>query len=220
MSIAHMPSKLVQDQLSAWKARRPVATAGRDVADFVSVSRVFASGGGMLARALAQRLEWAIFDRTMLQEMAAADQVREELREPLSEFDTAWLDGLVHSFEHPVRRLAEVVLALARRGNAVFLGRAADIILPRASGLRIRVAAAAEWCVRHYATRQGVTMTEAREEFERIERARSEFTRRYFRTDPYEPVRYDLTFNMERFTTDQAVDVILAAMRAKGVSGV
>lgn len=220
MPVADMPSKLVQDQLDVWRRRQLDGPPQKGVAEFVSVSRVFASGGGRLARAVAARLDWPVFDRSLLQEMAAADRVREDLRGTLSEFDSAWLDGLVQGFEVPVRRLAETVLALARQGHAVFLGRATDMILPRDCGLRIRVAAPAEWCVRHYAHRQGVSTFAAREEFERIERARSEFTRRYFKTDPHEPVRFDLTMNMERFTIEQGVDVILAALRAKGIGRV
>lgn len=230
ISDAPRVSHLVEPQMSAWEATRrrwaelspPVRRA--EVADFVCVSRVFGAGGADVARALGRRLGWPVFDKELLVEMAGSDEIRKRLYESLDERDTNWLEEFLEemvsdppSKEEYFHRLSETVLALARQGHAVFLGRAVDLILPRRAGLRVRIAAPKEFCIKRYAERHGIGAPEARKTFERIEHEREGFIRRHFGIDAYEPTRHDLVVNLERFKDEEAVELILAAMRLRGI---
>jgi len=216
-------ARVLERHLRNWEIGRAQrielpAPQRREVEDFISVSRAVGSGGGEVARRLASRLSWPLFDRELLQHMAGDDEVRRRLYESMDERDLGWFEETFRSLmdeEFPkndyFHRLCRTVLSIARQGSAVFLGRATDLILPRNLGLRVRIVAPAEQCIQNYARRENLPLNKARKEVERIERERAEFVHQHFRVKAEEQTRHDLIVNMERFTTEQALDLILTA---------
>ena len=78
----------------------------------------------------------------------------------------------------------ESVLALARQGPAIFLGRAADLILPHDRGLRVRLLAPEETRVSEHARQGGCDEDAARTSIGTVEQERTDFIRHHFtRTD-------------------------------------
>lgn len=223
-------AKVVEKQMRFWELARaqrvapPAAESPREVAGFVTVSRTVASGGSEVATLLGERLHWPVFDREILQAMAGDDQVRARLYEHLDERDVGWLDETVRWLlrgefrkEDYFVRLTETVLALARQGHAVFLGRGVDLILPRERGLRVRITASPPHRARTLAARMGVSEALAMAELERIDRERDDFRRHHFGRAANDAACYDLTVNREVFTAAQAVDLILLGLRARGI---
>lgn len=191
---------------------------------FVTISRPVAAGGAELADQLGQRLHWAVYDRELLHEMAGDDRLRESMYRTMDERDLGWVEeacrSLVESKLHVndyFHRLTETVLCLSRRGSAVFLGRACDLILPRDCGLRVRLAVSAERRLRNFLETHEVRPRQARRELDQMERERAEFIRHHFHTDPDDASRYDLILNGETFDAGQMVELIVAAMRLRGV---
>lgn len=219
--------KHVEKQMRNWEIARSQCVRAdadqvREVEDFVAVSRAVASGGSQIAALLGEKLGWPVFDKQILQAMAGDDRVRKQLYESLDERDLGWMEELLRSLMHDefpkndyFHRLTKTVLAIARQGPAVFLGRGMDLILPTNRGFRVRIVAPKEMCVRNLTQRSDLSIDQAREEVERVEQERAEFLRRYLRTELDEPTRHDIIINMERYSPDQAVEVILAAMRIK-----
>jgi len=221
--------KLVEKQMRNWEICRaqqlePRQTAPtRQVEDFVTISRMVGSGGRKLAAQLGERLGWPVFDREVLQVMAGDDRVRARLYESLDERDLGWLEDTLRWLiegefrkEDYFHRLTETILALARRGHAVFLGRGADLMLPRDRGLRVCLVASEEYCAGQFARRTGVSETLARAELQRIHREREEFLRHYFGKRAQDPGRYDVSINMERLTHAEAIELICLALRRCG----
>jgi hypothetical protein len=224
-------ARVVERQMRNWElasAQRAEPLPHRprcEVAQFVCVSRTVACGGGAVARLLGERLGWPVFDREILQAMAGDDQVRARLYEHLDERDVSWLeDALRWVIRGELRtddyfcRLTETVLALARRGPAVFLGRGVDLILPCDRGLRVRITASPERRARDYAREHNMSEVLARAEIERIDGERGEFRRRRFGKSANDATRYDLVLNMDRLTPAQAVELLLAALRVRGIA--
>ncbi len=225
----HGTSNLVERQIRNWELTRAqrieqAVPATRAVEDFVAISRAVGSGGAAAAHRLGQRLGWPVFDQEILHAMAGDDWVRERLYEHLDERDQGWLESMLRGIlngefrrEDYSHRLVEAVLAVARQGHAVFLGRAADLILPRERGLRVRIIAPDEPCVRGYAAQHGLKADDARRAIKRIEHERADFIRNHFGRDAADPTRYDLIVNTERLSVDQAVELIVAGLRVMGV---
>jgi cytidylate kinase len=115
-------------------------------------------------------------------------------------------------------KLTRTVLSLARQGHAIFLGRGIDLILPPTVGFRVRLVAPLEKCVERYAKLFQLTPEQARGEVIRLEQQRSEFVRHHFGIGAAEPTRNDLVINMARWTSAQAVELILSARRILGVA--
>lgn len=221
-------AKLVERQmrnveLLRTKQPRHDAPAQRPaVRDFVAISRQVASGGRRVACLLAERLGWPVFDAQILQHMAGDDEVRRELYAHLDEHDQTWLTDMLgwliqgevrqHEYFH---RLTQTVLALARQSSGVFVGRGADLILPRSIGLRVRIVAPAELRLRFYIEQTGLDPKRAKVEMDRLEEQRVAFVKHNFRRDPEDATRYDLTICLEHYSPEQAVDIIFAAMKAR-----
>ena len=134
----------------------------------------------------------------------------------MDERSLGWFERMFHSFmrgtfhkDDYFRRLTETVPILARQGSAIFIGRAADLILPKDKGLRVKIIASREYCARNFARRGKTSIAHARREVERIELDRRNFIQEHFHIDAYEPTRFDLLINVERFDPQAAADLIV-----------
>jgi len=227
-------AKLVERQMRNWELARaqrvkPPEPARPEVEQFLAISRAVGAGGAGGAEVparIGERLDWPVFNKELLQAMADDDRIRTQLYDSMDERDLGWFELTLraltqgefkkHDYFH---RLTHTILALARQGHAVFVGRAADLILPRTLGLRVRLTAPREACVARHAEHRRISREEAHAEVARIEEERAEFIRHHFRDDPSDPSRHDLVVNLERFDPTQAVDLILTAMMLRGVFG-
>jgi len=221
---------IVERQMRNWeltRAQRHAAASGETVpavADFVAISRRFGSGGTEVGQRLSERLGWPLFDRDILKVMAGDDQLRARLYQQLDERDVSWLESTLRWLlqgefrkQDYFHRLSETVLALARRGRAVFLGRGADLILPQDRGLRVRIIAPWEQCAQNVAASENMAEALARAEVERVDHEHAEYIRKHFPRGPHDVLRHDLLINMERFGVEQAVELVYAALRLRGI---
>jgi cytidylate kinase len=156
--------------------------------------------------------------------MASNDVLRRRLYESMDERDLTWFESTLSGLPQGraptndyFRRLTETVLSLARQGRAVFLGRAADLLLPADRGFRVRIVAPLDQRVSNYALRLSLSPARAREEVGRIDGDRAAFVQHHFRRVAVDPVRHDLIINLGRWSVQQAADLILEAMRRRGI---
>lgn len=222
-------SRVVEKQMRNWEIARQQQDGGSapragPVMDFIAISRSVGLPGEEIATQLHERLGWPVFDREILQAMAGDDECRRQLYDAMDERDLSWMEEFLQSVSFAAagkddyfHRLTETVLSLARKGHTVFLGRATDMILPREMGLRVRVTAARSYCIKQYAKAKGVLPEQARREVEEIEHERARFIRHHFRVEAGDQARHDLIINLEHLTTQQAVELIHAALRVKGI---
>ena len=222
-------AKLVERQMRNWelsRAQRPEPEESDEpaVEEFVAISRMVGAGGHQVALALGEELGWPVFDREILQMMAGDDHVRRRLYEDLDERDLGWIeDSLRWLVEGRFRkddyfhRLSETILAIARQGRSVFLGRGADLVLPPDRGLRVHLISPHDQCTRNLARRLGISETEARAEVERIQHERTDFLQSHFGRASVALTRHDLILNTGRFKVAEAVSLICHALRERGV---
>jgi cytidylate kinase len=224
-------ARFVERQLRNWELSRAVRARDDqprerpEVQEFVAISRQVASGGAEIAALLAERVGWPLFDKRILEAMAENDAVKTRLFATMDEHDLGWLEGFLAWLmtgepRQPdyCRQLVRTVLTLARQSRAVFVGRGIDMILPRQIGLRVRILAPLEQRLAAYAARRGLDPKQAREEVERIEHERNEFMEHHFRRRHDDPMRWDLTLNLQNLTPAQAAEIIIAALRARGIA--
>ena len=227
-SLAPEMERLVERQLRNWELARSQRVEPpfkkNSVQEFVAISRQAGSMGCEVARQLAEKLGWPLFDKEILHAMAGEDALRQRLYESMDERDVGWLEQLLtplakggfamHDY-FPV--LTRTVLMLARGSTAVFLGRAADLILPRDHGLRIRIVASIENRVKRLAKQLNISEESARHEAHKIDRERSDFVRHHYHIEIDDPARCDLTINTDRVPAEDAVELILSLLGRRGV---
>ncbi len=214
-------ARLVERQMRNWELTRSQRTAGatapnRQVNDFICISREVGAGGGEIAATVGRKLGWPVFDRELLQLMAGDDVAQKTIYGTLDERDAGWLGSMLQILmdsrfvrDDYFRKLSETVLALVRKGSAVFVGRAVDLILPAGIGLRVRIIAPQQVRLKRVAQREHIDEARAARLINQIEEERTAYIRRHFGAGGVDQMRYDLVINLARMTHDQAANVII-----------
>lgn len=224
---------LIDRQVRLWEARDRLAAEGGESArrefahldqgPWITISKQAGSGGEALGRAVAEALGWHVFDREILISIASNAHLRERLVSRLDERAVSGLtDYVTHLFAPEflsrgafVRELIDVLMAIARQGNAVLVGRGANWMLNPKYGLRVRVVGPVEARVAHVAERHGLALAEARERVETIDRQTRAFIRQVFDRDIDDPLGYDMILNTGAMSEQAAVEVLRSALHAK-----
>jgi cytidylate kinase len=186
----------------------------------VALSREAGTYGAAIAREVGNRLGWPVYDSELLQRVAKDLGVRRNLVESVDERQVGWLTECLEALSSAptfsqsayVRHLVETVLALAAHGDCVIVGRGATKLLPQATTLRVRVLAPLEHRVEAVRREHGISRQEAARRVEATDRARDRFVKEHFQMDPADPRNYDLVLNVARFSVEQCVALIVAAL--------
>lgn len=154
--------------------------------------------------------------------MAGDDELRQRVYRFMDERDLSWWEDAMRPLLEPefarndyFHQLCRTVLSLARQGQAIFVGRGADRILPQDEGFRVRLVAPPAMRIERWAERHGVGRDGAKQELQRREKERADFLRHHFGIAPDDPTRSDVVVNLGRLSEDQAVEAILAVRRIR-----
>jgi cytidylate kinase len=124
-----------------------------------------------------------------------------------------WFDRKIVSHEKYLVHLNRIVVAAARRGKVVIVGRGANFLLPRNEGLAVRIVAPERYRVEQVMRRHKLAETEARRFIAELDRGRREFVLRFFHHDITDPHLFDLVINTDRIGPQAAADAIVEAYR-------
>jgi hypothetical protein len=205
-----------------WEERRQAqAQAPRSLPFTVALTREAGALGTSIAQEVGRRLQWPVYDHSLLEQIAEDLGVRTNLVESVDERRKGWLLEMTELFLSVptvsetayLRRLLETVLALGAHGECVIVGRGAAFVLPPETTLRVRLVAPLAERVKVLAGRLGLSQQEAEREAVRLDRARADFVRQHFRKDPADPLNYDLVLNASRFTAAAAAACLVEALR-------
>jgi cytidylate kinase len=188
---------------------------------YVTISREAGADGETVARLVGERLGWQVYDKNLL------DQVAQRYKEPRLMLDLVdetesnwvydilgtWMDRRIIPHEKYAVQVSRLIRILARTGNAVFVGRGAQFVLPRSTTFAVRIVAPEAFRAQRVRQRRNTASQEALDWIHRTDRGRREFIRRFFRQDVNDPHLYDLVVNVEQFGPVGAADQIAHAVR-------
>jgi hypothetical protein len=117
----------------------------------ITVAREYGSGGARIAELLADRLDWKLLDRCLVEKIAQVARVEPKVAEQYDERPDPWVNRLVHALWQgglmrgtmagPIPELfdADTMASLSQRmieeaadiGNCVIVGRASQCILQK-----------------------------------------------------------------------------------------
>jgi hypothetical protein len=217
-------------QMQAWERAREIADravrpdrgpplAGQ-LGPYVTISREAGACGGEVAEKLGEKLGWEVLDKGLLDRVAHRFHLSRPMLDLVDEvsynwaFDIlgTWLDRRFIPSEKYVAHLGRVVRAAARRGHVILVGRGAHFLLPRESGLAVRLLAPEKWRVAQIMRRLQCDADHARRWIRETDEGRREFAQRYFHHDIADPHLYDLVINTERVGLEGAAEQIIAAI--------
>ena len=221
--------ELVSRQLLRWQsqARRQEEDRreeGGPGGPYLTLSREPGAGGTELGRAIARELGWRIYDRALLERMAAESgltpahlaRVEEGPHDSVREAIFLTLDRAYPGHHVYLKRLVAVASDLAAKGRVVLVGRGVHFLLPPAWGLRVRLVAPLETRVRRVAERESIPEEQARAWIVRTDRSQVELVRNLLHRDLTEVHAYDLVLNTGDLGLEAAREIVIAALRQKG----
>ena len=198
----------------------------------ITVEREYGSGGAMIARRLAERLGWKIWDEELTAEIARVANVDsqaaarcDERRDPFlyrlfkvyarGSYERSLPIGESRVFDTDcmVEVLHKVIEDVASRGNCVIVGRGSAYILRnRSDAFHTFIYAPLEEKIRRV-MKLGKTEEEARKLVEEIDAERAEFIRHYFGAQWPARWLYNVMINT-KFGDELVVEMILESIAA------
>ncbi len=211
----HMKLREVRKRISHEKGKADPALAAPE-GPFITVSRQYGSGGTALATRLSVELGWQLFNREILQAIAANAHTRMRVLDGMDEHVLGRLEEFVNHLIVPesinqvafIKEMSQVIMTLGRRGNAVLLGRGANWLLADNAGVRLRTVAPLDHRIEAVARRTGCGRKEAEREVLESDRSTAEFIHKIFDRDVDDPLGYDLVLNLARMSEDASVSAV------------
>lgn len=190
----------------------------------ITIARTLGSGGRQIGEALAQRLGYKFYDKNLLAEAAERSGISAEFFAQADERAqqhpiTGGLFGLRFPFlsgnginngldnDTLFKLQSDTIRAIAKRENAVFLGRCADYVLREHQDcLRVFLYADIKDATRRVMERKQIDETTAAELIEKTNRQREAYYNHYASSAWGKAKTYDLCFNTSLMDFDAIVE--------------
>lgn len=190
---------------------------------WLTISKQLGCGGLELANRLSKELGWQVFDREIVAAIARHTHTREQVLAELDQRVTRPLDEYISHLFGPEKpgsasftiETVRVIWGIARRGNAIIVGRGANIFLDPRYGLRVRLVAPVETRVACLATHERIDREQAARRVREDDRGQVEFIRKTYKADINDPARYDLVINTGALPPAAIEAICLNALRSK-----
>ncbi len=217
------PTELTEVPLHGFRGATDGAPAARPHGLTVAISRQAGARGTTIARKVAEILDWQVFDHDTLDYLAQNDTAREQFLAEVPAGALAWADAqLARLFryhglnaEGESLRRVRLVLAVAARGSAVVVGRAAGFLLPAETTIHVRVIAPLDSRVAYMAQELRLTRPEAVEEVRARDERRALFLDQTLARDPSDVTAFDVVVNSDRLGVEGAAQFVGWAVRTK-----
>lgn len=184
---------------------------------FITFSRRYGAGGGQIARKVAERLGYRLYDTDAIEYKAGELGFREDVME-LGERPPSFFQRIFSSKPAvDLDRLNSVVYELAKQGDAVFLGWGSHMLLRAFDcALHVRVIASREKRIQNL-IRRGVSQEDAPRLIDHGDHDRAAFIKFAFGVDWDDPDLYDLVLNMDKLSVDLAVETVVQIGRSEEI---
>lgn len=210
---------------AAREVRDPTVDVAQAVGPYITISRSYGSGGADIAEAVARELGWSLLDRRLVEELAERIKVSPHTVELVDETRSNWFRDTLLNLMEPrlaiednyLAQMAKVVCLAGYDGRVVVVGRGGNFILPRDSGLAVRVDAPERFRVARLQERELLDERSAERTMRDTDAARADFIHRYFGHDVTNPTLYDLVLDASVFGIDGAAELVCRAAELKGL---
>jgi cytidylate kinase len=201
----------------------------------ITISREIGSGGGEVAKAVAEALGWRVVDNELVDQIAArsglspAEVAEREERAP------GFFERLIRMLtraapeilfppaeEDPEAEEAKlvtitetVVAEMAREGRVVLVGRAAPAVLKGdQDGLHVKIVAPKPERIAALARRMAISTEAAAVEVDRSDANRARYHRQYYDRDWNDASQYHLVLNASALGIEGSVDAVVGRAKA------
>lgn len=187
----------------------------------IALSRQSGAPAAAIAEEVGRRLNWPVYDKSLLHRIAEEMNIFDSLLESVDERHKGWMQELTESLVSDMavselgftRHLVKTLLALAAKGNCLIVGRGGSLVLPLPSTLRVRLVAPLDNRIEALSKELGVPRNQAADKLQERDKERLQFMKRHFFKDPRDPCNFDLVLNTARFSVPECAEQIVHAAR-------
>ena len=168
-------------------------------------------------------VKWAFFDRSLIEKVLEDHHLPAQISNYMHEGKYKHLTsavnellGLKPSEWTIIHKTTDTILQLARMGNVVIVGRAANIITSKLKNtFHVRLIASVEKRVEHIKSLMNVSEKDAMNYIKREDEDRKQYFKSYFNADIDDPLLYHMTVNTDLLTHKGAAYLIAEAVVLK-----
>lgn len=193
---------------------------------FVTISRQTGAGGITIGQKLAEYLQerdrqalcpWTLFDRDLIQAVLEEHNFPQDYAKFMSEDKTSEIqDSIEELFGlHPskwtlVHKTSETILHLAQMGNAIIVGRGANVVTRRFlnSGVHVRLIGSLKKRIKHIQEYYQLSSDEAAQFIRTEDEGRRRYLSQNFDKNIDDPLLYDLVVNTDFVSYGEAAKLI------------
>jgi cytidylate kinase len=203
----------VDNRISAWvkivARKKKEELAKKDKSGItITISRQFGCEGYPLAKILQKELEektgqdWIILDKDLIDKVAKDTNLSKTLIKDLgmvstfiSDFFSSFTSGAV-SKDQVFKEIAEIILRVAKEGNAIIVGRGAAVITQHLENCHhFRLEAPLEYRIDSIAKRANIDQGQAEKIVKENQAKREKFLKEFLHLDVHKNEYYDAIFN-------------------------
>jgi cytidylate kinase len=198
----------------------------------VTISRQTGAGGILVARALADWLQahaprsscpWTVFHKNLVQKVLEDHNLPTRLAQFMPEDMVSGISDAVEELLglHPaswklVRQTTETILQLAELGNAILVGRGANVITAHLGNVfHVRLVGSIERRTGRVTAAHKISRRAAEEFIKSEDAGRRRYLRKYFGRDIDDPLLYHMTINTDGIPEAEAAELIGRAVVAR-----
>ena len=201
----------------------------------ITISREYGSGGGEIARRVAQRLQWRLVDHEIVVQVAQSLEISEEEAAARDEHSDSVVSRILSSMHgvdpslmvvSPVQlpvdaqkyndALRKAVRGAATAGHVVIVGRGSQVLLSnRRDVLHVRIVAPMKQRINYVMQREGLDEDAARARIQLKDRDRQRYLQNEYHVQSEDPHLYDIVVNTGILDLDGIVDLIAVALNHK-----
>ena len=212
--------QIIEEQMQRWQLMKSKKLKDKQGVSTITISREPGSGGRVVAKKLAAKLDFKVFHQEVLLEIAKRADVSDKLLATLDEKGLTVLEDCISALVYDrhlwpdeyLKHLMKVIGAIGEHGRAIIVGRGANFVVPPQNRLRLRIVAPQNVRIANVARDFDVTTEDARRRIIRTESDRRAFIRKYFNADITDPNNYDIVINTGALEIDKAVEAVIAAL--------
>jgi cytidylate kinase len=221
-------AQLVDQYIRDWEKRRPKMKGAQiesaQIAPTICFSRKIGAGAIEIADLLAERINYHVADRDLLDHMAKDKQLRKETIEFFDERypgKTSELASMLFGeksfiMSDYIRNFISAVFTFADMGSTIFVGRGIHLILPRDRVLAVRIICSDEYRISRLANILNVEENEAKKLLVQIDKEQRDFFKKAFGLKDASPYEFDLVINSDFITSPLAsAEIVALAFKEK-----
>lgn len=218
---------MIERQLKLWETQKKISEKKLEEENqpklLITISRAMGSMGEEVAAKLSQLTGFQLFDKEIMEAIAKNSGVQTKIVELLDEETKSdlmhWLKGTlkgeIFGRSDYIKSLTRSIGSIMKHGNAILVGRGANVIIGMKRGFNLRIVGSFKTRVERVAQKMNISQKEAEKMVRKSDKGRAIFIKTSFGMHSGDPSFFDMVLNTDCLDLDDTVELALLAYSKK-----